>query len=272
MPIFDLAWQFSPHSNTHYAVLLAIVAMGVGLVWLGRQKPTIVHAAVLLLLFGGWTLNLVNDLRPMRISAAQSLPLHLCDVVGLIGILAFARGWRPARAVLFCWGFGLCSIALVQPALTEGPRMTGFWAYWLCHAAITLAVVVDVGVQGFRPSWRDAGVAIGLLAAYIVMITPVNVLLDVNYGYAGNATDPREMVTAFGAWPGRLLTMLGTASVIMLLLVLPFATRHWTRAMAGATVSRCRMWEVRTSRLLASAGGKVGENRHIFLSRTQAVH
>ena len=51
------------------------------------------------------------------------LPLHICDVNGLIAPLALLTGWRWARATLYFWTSALTLQAFIQPALD---RRTGF--------------------------------------------------------------------------------------------------------------------------------------------------
>ena len=88
------------------------------------------------------------------------LPLHICDVNGLIAPLALLTGWRWARATLYFWTSALTLQAFVQPALTAGPASLVFWAFWTAHTIIAACAVYDLAVLGFRPGWNDLGYAL----------------------------------------------------------------------------------------------------------------
>jgi hypothetical integral membrane protein (TIGR02206 family) len=136
------------------------------------------------------------------------LPLQICDLNGLVAPLALITGWRWARATLYFWTSALTLQAFIQPALTAGPALLVFWAFWIAHTIIAACAVYDLAMLGFRPFWNDLGRALAVSAAYVALIMPINLWLGSNYGYVGNPQAINEIppfVYALGPELGRSL-------------------------------------------------------------------
>jgi hypothetical integral membrane protein (TIGR02206 family) len=171
------------------------------------------------ILYGIWLIAFLRDLRPDRIGWSHSLPLHICDVTGLMAAVAIQTGNRMARGILHFWGLVLSSQAFFFPVLRAGPIHSDFWIYWLDHSAIVLAAMYDITVRGYRPAWSDWRQATLLLGAYAMLIAPLDRLLGVDYGYLGQTDHPqRAAVEAFGPWPNRVGALWLTAIAGMALL------------------------------------------------------
>lgn len=163
------------------------------------------------------------------------LPLHFCDIVGLLAPLALLTGNRWLRAILYFWAFGFTTQAVLQPDLAVGPANLVFWAFWLAHTFILACASYDVAVLGFRPDWRDLGRAAVAVLGYAVVIIPLDLMLGANYGFIGNPPPEQKippMIESFGAWPGRLVILAGLTVLGFLLLLLPWL------ALAGRGRSR----------------------------------
>jgi uncharacterized membrane protein YwaF len=61
---------------------------------------------------------------------AIGLPLHICDLSGVIAPLALLTLNRWLRATLYFWAFALATQAFIQPALAAGPALPLFWWFW----------------------------------------------------------------------------------------------------------------------------------------------
>ena len=105
---------------------------------------------------------------------ASGLPLHLCDLNGLIAPLALLTLNRWLRATLYFWTFALTIQAYIQPDLTHGPATAVFWFFWAQHAIILAYAVYDLVVLRFRPDWRDLGRAYVVSLIYLATVLPVN--------------------------------------------------------------------------------------------------
>ena len=155
----------------------------------------------------------------------DGLPLHVCDINGLVATLALLTGYPWLRAVLYFWTFALTTQAMIQPHLTLGPAFVVFWAFWGAHTLIVACAVYDVAVLRFRPDWRDFGRACVASALYITVVMPVDLLLGANYGFVGNPSDATKIppfVAALGPWPWRVLVIFVLAALAFVLVLLPW--------------------------------------------------
>jgi hypothetical integral membrane protein (TIGR02206 family) len=164
---------------------------------------------------------------------ATGLPLHICDLNGVIAPLALLTLNRWLRATLYFWTFTLTIQAYLQPTLTFGPAYIVFWWFWGAHTIIVTCAVYDLVVLGFRPAWRDLGRAYLVSAAYLAAVVPVNLRLAANYGYIGNPPAGVKIppfVAALGPWPLRAIIIVALAAAAFALVELP-----WQRLAARKT-------------------------------------
>lgn len=135
----------------------------------------------------------------------ESLPLHFCDISGLVAAAALIYPDRRLVTILYFWGVGLSSTAFIIPVVTEGPAYLVFWTFWLSHLIIVGGAVFFVLAEGYRPGVRDLLFALAVTTAYVLLLLALNVAVGTNYGYVGRESQP----TAFlGAWPFPRLPLL----------------------------------------------------------------
>jgi hypothetical integral membrane protein (TIGR02206 family) len=191
-----------------------------------------------------WAVNQVLELVPWRYELQRSLPLHACDVVGLVAALALLTGRRVWRAMLYYWGIGLSTRRCSRPELAGGLATFNFWSFWVPHGGIIALAVYDLAARGYRPGWR------GLRdrhrdAARLPRGRPaVRPDLRVNYGYVGRGVPGQPSVIDFlGDWPGRTVKLCVAVSVFLALITLPWVlVRRRADRRAAAAVGRRRGW------------------------------
>lgn len=223
----DWLHGFQPFSIVHVAVVLVTAAIVAIVVYAGRRwrntslgrrldQGLAVAALVVWLVANGWWLL------PQNLRLENSIPIHLSDVIGLCVPLALTVGWRPVRAILYFWGFGLTTQAYISPVVTDGPAKVTFWLFWLGHLAIITGAVYDVAVRRYRPTWRDYRTALLALVAYAAIALPIDITLGVNYGYLGRTTPSQPtLLNYLGSWPLRLLPMAVLAAIALALPMVP---------------------------------------------------
>lgn len=170
------------------------------------------------------------------------LPLHLCDLNGVLAPLSLLTMHRWSRAILYFWTFTLTLQAFIQPMLSEGPAHLAFWTFWAGHTIILASAVYDVAVLDFRPHWRDLQPVLAASLAYVAVVMPIDLALGANYGFIGNPSPEMGMppiINAMGPWPQRALIVMALAVVGFVIALLPW---RLARA-AGALVSE--RWAVR---------------------------
>ncbi|RAI44314.1 TIGR02206 family membrane protein [Rhodoplanes roseus] len=212
------------HLVTVLACFAAIAAVAVAARRLGPEREPRLRLGLGVFAFLVWgAYNLAWNWG--GIDMLTGLPLHICDVGGLIAPLALLTQKRWLRATLYFWAFALTTQAFIQPTLTQGPASPLFWGFWIAHSIIFGYAVYDIAVLGFRPDWSDFRRAAAFTIAYVAVVFAVNVALGSNYAYVGNPADQKlvpPFVALLGPWPARVLVMSALAGIGFLLVFLPW--------------------------------------------------
>lgn len=245
---------FAPFTWMHIVTLVWVLsAIGVSIA-LGRRWRSGTPAAAprpelearLAAAWGGfviainlWSIlywNLPKSLGGM-FDRAESLPLQLCDLACLLAPLVFlAPRLRWPRALLFFWGLGLSTQALVTPTVLEGPGHMKYWLFWLVHLAIIGSGAYDLVVRGFRPGVRDLMLAAAATVLYALAMVPINRAWDANYGFIGNRLRATPtLVDRLGPWPERIAVM---AAIVMGLFILMFAAARLVARLENRAAAR----------------------------------
>lgn len=221
---------FVPYGLTHLlavsgcGLLIASVVAG-GRALRRRKTEPVLRKAFALLALCYWVADIVwwnwNGL-----DVYSGLPLHLCDINGLVAPFALLTLNRWLRATLYFWSVTLTLQAFIQPELPDGPAHLEFWAFWLGHTLIMTSAVYDLVVLGFRPDWSDLRRAIVASLAYVAFVTPINLQLGTDYGFIGNPPPGKSIppfVNALGPWPQRAVLVGLLAALGFVLVLLPWS-------------------------------------------------
>ncbi len=216
--------KFAPFSPLHAAALATIAVVTWAAVRAARRGAAPrVERAVGLAFIATWIGVHGWWLLPARFDPLTTLPLQMCHWTALAAGLYLATGWRALALILYFWGFGLCTQALLTPALAEGPASHVFWYFWLSHGMIVGTAVYALAVHGYRPTWRDWRLACVAAAVYVGAVLPVDLLVGANYGFLGPGKPGLPTIVDFlGPWPERLLAIFALVAVVMAALMLPW--------------------------------------------------
>jgi hypothetical integral membrane protein (TIGR02206 family) len=202
-------------------VILGIVALGV---W-GRRADRVpgtskvVGAAVL----GVWLLYNVYYFHPAIFRWDTSLPLHVCDMLGLLSAIALIVPKRFARAVLYFTAIPLAGQAILTPAGNQDPATLRFWLYWTLHAGILGASVYDLVIRRYVPAIRDYVAVLCVDVVYVLVIVPIDILFGWNYGYLGDAKpDAPTAIDVLGPWPQRVFLIFFIVIIIQAIMLIPW--------------------------------------------------
>jgi hypothetical integral membrane protein (TIGR02206 family) len=157
----------------------------------------------------------------------------MCHLTALAAGLYLATRNRALAALLYFWGFALCTQALLTPTLQEGPATPVFWYFWLSHGMIVGVGAYALAVHGYRPTWRDWRIACLAAAVYAAVAIAVDLALGANYGFLG-PTKPEQptIVDLLGPWPARLVVIFALVAAAMAMLMLPWIGRSAKSASA----------------------------------------
>lgn len=231
---------FHSYTLTHALALLAIALLTALFVQAGRRLPenaperlavtlAILNLILSLAAYGWWLL-------PPRLDYATTLPLQLCHLTTVVATAALLTRRRSLRALLYFWGFGLSTQALLTPSLGNPPASIWFWAFWAQHGFIVAAATYDITVRKFRPSWRDYWLVCRLTLLYALAVSSINLRIGANYGFVGNSRpETPSIIDLLGPWPQRLMVMALIVAAVMALLMLPWViARRRNRCAANA--------------------------------------
>jgi hypothetical integral membrane protein (TIGR02206 family) len=168
---------------------------------------------------------------------AAGLPLHICDLNGVIAPLTLLTLNRWLRATLCFWAFALASQAFIQPTLAAGPALPQFWWFWAAHTIILGYAVFDVMVLSFRPGWQDLRRAYIVSSIYLCIVVPFDIHFGANYGYLGDLPADKipPFVAALGPWPSRAVILVALAAAAFVVVALPWqlTDRTWRQRSAA---------------------------------------
>ena len=228
LTLSSLLTSFQLFGVVHFAMFAGIALVALVTIRLRRRLPTPEAARrfdrrLAFLALAIAVANQTSELWPARFELNRSLPLHLCDIVGLIGPLAILTHHLIFRSLLYFWGIGLSTQALITPELLEGPAQFNFWVFWIPHGMIVGLAAYDIWALNYRPKWKDYFIAIATLAMFVALVLPVNLWLEVNYVYVGRGTPGATTVIDFlGPWPLRVFKLTFAVIVWLAVLEVPF--------------------------------------------------
>jgi hypothetical integral membrane protein (TIGR02206 family) len=168
--------------------------------------------------------SIIYWLLPNQFNIQQSLPLHICDLIVWVVPLALLTDRRWAKALVYYMGIVMSILAFITPVLTQGVGSMHFWLFWIGHTQIVGSAIYLCAVMGFKPNRRDLLYTILISLIYAAAILPINILLNVSYGYIGNLDSP-AIVTKFGPWPWRIFPMAALMFGVFALLWFPWSWR-----------------------------------------------
>jgi hypothetical integral membrane protein (TIGR02206 family) len=241
MPLaVDLINDYRAFSPNHFLILTAfalatIVACAVGIKHRGSSRLRRAECLAGWVMLGLWTITTVYWLLPANYGIGISLPLHMCDLTGLLAPIVLLTTLRWPRTLLYFWGLGLSINGILTPVLDHGPLHLTFWLYWLTHTAIIGTAIYDVIARDYRPNFRDCLIAIGACAIWLATVLAVDLSLDLNYGYVGNVTPERPTVIhTLGPWPLRVYKMIVAVLALFMGMWLPWAIARRVRAQTAS--------------------------------------
>lgn len=216
---------FRMFSGLHAAVLAAILCLTAAAVLAARKWPQtpILERWVGWAYLAAWVTTFTFLLFPPLHEPAKTYPFQLCHLAAFAAALLLITRWQWLRPLVYFWGIALSTQALITPALAEGPALYPFWFFWATHGLLIGVALYDVFARGYRPSWRDYGIACAAAAAYVAAVLPLNLAYGWNYGFVGpSKAEQRSIVDLLGPWPERLVLIVAIVAAAMALLMLPW--------------------------------------------------
>ncbi|PHQ80989.1 MAG: TIGR02206 family membrane protein [Phycisphaera sp.] len=233
---------FQKGSIVHGLVILTSLAVLAAIVWYSRKKAKKgKSSAAAFRQCLGLTVLVFQMMHTMYwlvwrdggFNWKESLPIHVCDLAGLLAAAALLFPARRLVAVFYFWGVGLSSLAFIIPVIEEGPGYVVFWSFWVSHFIIVGGALFFVLAEGFRPTGKDLGLALIVSAVYGLAIFAVNSKLGSNYGYIGEHSPATAF---FGPWPARIPLIFAAGVLLQFFAWLPFLLHdRWRTHLAASS-------------------------------------
>ncbi|MBH0230532.1 TIGR02206 family membrane protein [Halobacillus yeomjeoni] len=126
------------------------------------------------------------------------LPLHLCSVASLLGIVSLITMRPSLIKINFFIGILPAIFALVTPDLLYDYQHYRFWRFFLHHMAIPWTSLFLVISTSATITWKDMWKTFGMLIAYASIVGFLNVFLQSNYLYLRNPPNASTLLNWFG--------------------------------------------------------------------------
>lgn len=215
--------DFQPFNAGHLWTLVIIVFCAFGLPTIFRRTRLARHAKTAGGLFGAslaineivWLLLRIHrdgfDVR-------YHLPLELCDVSMIAGILALWTGSQFAFEFAYFFGLGGATQALLTPDLARGFPDYGCMKFFYSHGGIVVAVAFLVGALRMRPWPRSILRQVVAGTAYMGIVGAFDAVAHTNYGYLCQKPRGPSLMDVMGPWPWYLgsIELIGLALVLIL--------------------------------------------------------
>ena len=150
-----------------------------------------------------------------------NLPLHFCSFMSIFAFIALWWRWRPACTLVY-FGVLVGSIqGLITPAMANGYPSMAFYVFFTAHGLLLLVALAIPVLIGWRARGYDDVKALLMMDAYLVLIIPINLYLNTNYGYTRAIPIEGTLLDYLGSAPWYYLWAQLPVLAVFRLLMLP---------------------------------------------------
>ena len=227
----------------HGLILLGLVIFG----WLvifhaknlmsaaGQSESSIAMAGFILameFLDRGYQVIVFNE------AVKDNLPFHLCGIgVFLSAGLLIYRGYALFE-VMYFWGLVGATQAIVTSDIPYPfPHFLNI-TFFLSHWMIIVVVFYMMIVYGYRPRLSSLWKSLLYLNVYMLLVLPVNLLLNTNYLFLRHKPETESLLDILGSWPWYILSLEAVAMLLFFVFYLPVAmmNRKTTKSLKSPSV------------------------------------
>lgn len=208
---------------SHIAALAALAVIGLFMIRWGRKSGTAQPGTATKILAWSCLAGVVVSYLFSFIDNPEEqwgdrMPFHFCDVMALMCTYALLKPSPNARAIAFFCVLSASVQALVTPNLQYDFPSPTYFSFFYSHGVTVIAAIYILLVFHWVPRRFDFLKAQGFGIAYLVIIHPVNLLLDTNFGFTRFIPENGSVLSWLGPWPWYLAVMQIPAFIYMALL------------------------------------------------------
>jgi hypothetical integral membrane protein (TIGR02206 family) len=200
---------FIAYGDSHLVVmffsLLLLALILIASKKLSSEKNLLFSRCLTLILALSVVVYTIFELALGRFSIVEDLPLSLCNLFALVAPFAL---WNPKQKyfepIYFLVMAGTFQ-AIVTPDLYYDYPAYEFFKYWITHVGLVLLMIHCMVCFALYPTAMGILKTFGWLNVYVVMLFPINQLLDANYFYLIAKPINPSVLDFFGPWPVYIL-------------------------------------------------------------------
>ncbi len=218
-------YSFEPFGTAHLITFCVILAVALALplaVRVFAPSATRLIAcllAALLLVKEGVKIIVVGASQGF---SAELLPLHMCTLAIYLSAWMLITHNRRVFEVVYFWGLGGSTQALLTPDLLEGFPALSYLLFFFGHGATVVCIFYAMIVFRFRPHLESIPRVMLITAGTAAAAFAVNLLFDTNFMYLMAKPVRPSLLDWFGPWPWYLLGLVSLSLLSFVLLYLPF--------------------------------------------------
>jgi hypothetical integral membrane protein (TIGR02206 family) len=201
--------SFIAYGNSHLVVLL-FSALLLALVLFASKKLSpsqnlFIGRCLTIILALSVVAYTIFELACGRFSITDDLPLSLCNLFALVAPFVL---WKPTHKyfepIYFLVMAGTFQ-AIVTPDLYYDYPAYEFFKYWITHVGLVLLMIHYMVCFALYPTAKGIIKTFGWLNLYVLVLLPINYLLDANYFYLIAKPINPSVLDFFGPWPVYIL-------------------------------------------------------------------
>ena len=219
-------YPFIRWSSEHITALVITIALAALVLYLGTKLKERGRIVICRILAGIIALQFLSEYVWRAFSDAYgsweyNLPLHFCSFMSIFAFIALWWRWRPARTLVY-FGVLVGSIqGLITPAMANGYPSLAFYVFFIAHGLLLIVALAIPALTGWRARGYDDVKALLLMDAYVLLIIPINLWLDTNYGYTQGVPIRGTLLDYLGSAPWYYLWAQLPVLAVFRLLMLP---------------------------------------------------
>lgn len=212
----------------HFINLIIIILLVASVIYFRKnvkKYSEVVMAGVLFAVIFQWLLGNAFLIYAGYLTLEESLPLHICRLVGLLIIIQFFARKNWLDQVIFYWGLFAYGAFIYPVDISRVTHVTGV-TFLMLHSLNVLFPLIRYFTSGFIPSFKGAVTASLLFALYLPVMALVNRWLDSNYFYI----ERRPFFHEMGNLTYFLVNLFG---VIISILIIGYIFERITKKLRG---------------------------------------
>ncbi len=156
----------------------------------------------------------------------EILPLHFCDIMLVCCAWSMLKptSWI-SNCAYFC-ALAATTQALITPSLEYDYPTPVYFSFFASHALVILCALFIPIVFKWIPAASGKFMAQFFGIGYLIIIYPINIMMNTNFGFVRYIPSSDSILTFFGPWPWYLITMQFIGFVILFLLDIPFRSKR----------------------------------------------